>query len=84
MKTRSVRLKFIGLMVRDQDVVLMARQEHLHGPAGWIPVGRILEMHLPIESLLEDTFQSAVEVARRVRINRKYREDEENQASFFD
>lgn len=65
---RSERIKFIGIRVKDSDLLVLCRIEALHGPAGWIAVGRILTMSVPLDTLLDSPFQEAFELALRARV----------------
>ena len=56
----STRLRFVGALPHNDGLLILARIEAAHGPAGWIGVGRVLKMHLTDAQVYEGRFADAV------------------------
>lgn len=56
----STRLRFVGALPHNEGLLILARIEAAHGPAGWIGVGRVLKLHMTDEAVAQGSFAEAV------------------------
>lgn len=56
----STRLRFIGALPHNDGMMILARIEACHGPAGWVGIGRVLKMPLTDANVAGGDFAAAV------------------------